>query len=103
MPAIAIPEEPLAEFCRRWKITELDLFGSALGSDFGPESDVDLLVTFREGVTYRLRDYLQMEEELREIFGREVDFVERHLVEESPNWIKRRAILDSAIPIYVEG
>ena len=41
-----IPSDQLAEFCRRWKVAELALFGSALREDFRPDSDVDLLVTF---------------------------------------------------------
>src|SRR5690349_12586494 len=44
--ALALPHQALAEFCRRWKIRELALFGSALREDFRPESDIDLLVTF---------------------------------------------------------
>ena len=43
---LAIPHEKLQEFCRRWQIVELALFGSALRDDFGPDSDVDVLVTF---------------------------------------------------------
>jgi len=44
--AIEIPFERLAEFCRRYQVRELALFGSALREDFGPDSDVDLLVEF---------------------------------------------------------
>jgi uncharacterized protein len=41
-----ISEDALAAFCRKWQVVELDLFGSALRDDFGPESDVDLLVVY---------------------------------------------------------
>jgi predicted nucleotidyltransferase len=47
--AISIDKERLAEFCRRWKIKEFALFGSVLREDFGPESDVDVLVSFGHG------------------------------------------------------
>ncbi len=43
---IAIPQDKIADFCRRWKITEFALFGSVLRDDFRPDSDVDVLVTF---------------------------------------------------------
>jgi predicted nucleotidyltransferase len=41
-----VPRTALALFCRRWRITELALFGSVLRPDFRPDSDLDLLVTF---------------------------------------------------------
>ena len=100
---IEIPRREIAAFCRRWRIAELDLFGSVLREDFGPESDIDLLVTFEPGVGWRLTDYLQMEAELRAVFGRDVDFVERELVEDSPNYIRRREILHALVPVYVAG
>jgi predicted nucleotidyltransferase len=101
--AVAIPDEQLAAFCRLWSVTELSLFGSVVTKDFGPESDIDVLVTFAEGVHWQLRDYLRMEAELAEIFGRRIDLVDREAVEESPNWVKRRAILSSLVTVYVAG
>jgi hypothetical protein len=92
----------IAEFCRRWKITELRLFGSALREDFGPESDVDLLVTFAPDAQWSLLDHARMEEELSGHLGRRVDLVSRRAVERSPNWIRRRAILESAELYYAE-
>ena len=43
---IDVPKEKIEDFCRRWKIVELALFGSVLREDFRPDSDVDVLVTF---------------------------------------------------------
>lgn len=77
------------------------LFGSVLRGDFGDDSDVDVLVTFEPGTRYSFEDMDRMERELAELFGRRVDLVERRLVEQSENHIRRRAILDSAEPIYV--
>jgi len=98
---IEIPDEALAEFCRRWKITELALFGSALRDDFRPDSDVDFLVRFAPDANWSLLKHIEMEEELAGIIGRKVDLVNRLAVERSDNWIRRKHILDSAEVIYV--
>jgi hypothetical protein len=98
---IKVPRDKVADFCRRWKISELDLFGSALRDDFGPESDVDVLVSFAEDARWSLLDMVAMQEELKQLLGREVDLVERHAVEASENYIRRRHILSSAEPVYV--
>ena len=76
------------------------MFGSALREDFGPESDVDLLVAFDEEARHSLFDMVRMEEELGEIFGREIDLVERAGIERSRNYLRRKAILESAETIY---
>lgn len=96
-----IPRDKIAEFCRRWKIIELSLFGSVLREDFQPDSDVDVLVSFAPDVTWSLWDLVTMQEELTQILGREVDLVERRAVERSKNYIRRRHILSSAERIYV--
>lgn len=94
-----VTEEQIAAFCRKWQIVRLELFGSALRDDFDDQSDVDALVTFA-GRRAGLRDLLDMEEELQRLFGRKVDVIKRHLVEESPNWIRRTRILKSAREVY---
>lgn len=91
----------LSAFCRRWKIRELDLFGSSLRSDFGRQSDVDVLVTFADDASWSLFDHGRIEAELAQILGRKVDLVSRRAVERSDNWIRRDAILGSAVPLYV--
>src|SRR5712692_7250524 len=98
---IPIDREKIAEFCRRWKITEFALFGSVLRDDFRPDSDVDVLVTFAPDAEWSLFDDVDMEEELSAIFGRKVDLVSRRAVERSDNWIRRKAILSTAEPVYV--
>ena len=99
---IEIPYEKIAEFCRKWKIQELSLFGSVLREDFGPDSDIDVLVSFVPGADWSLFDHIRMEEEFSTILGRNVDIVTRRTVERSDNWIRRKAILESAVPCYVE-
>ena len=98
--AIAIPEREMAALCRRWHIVELALFGSALRDDFGPDSDVDLLVSFDPGTRVTLLDMECIREELTEMLGRQVDVLERSAVERSRNYIRRSAILKSAEIVY---
>ena len=100
-PWIEISKTKLADFCRRWKIAELELFGSVVREDFKPGSDVDMLVTFAPEAEWSLLDHVLMEEELSQIFGRKVDLITRRAVESSRNWIRREEILKSAEPFYV--
>ncbi|MBZ5579303.1 MAG: nucleotidyltransferase family protein [Acidobacteriia bacterium] len=97
---ITIPRERLHEFCRRWKITELRVFGSALREDFRPDSDVDLLVDFAPDANWTLLNHVAMEEELSGMLGRKVDLVSRRAIERSSNWIRRKAILETAEPYF---
>ncbi len=100
---IPLDLEKIKDFCRRWQISEFALFGSVLREDFSPESDVDVLVTFSEDAHWSFFHLETMREELKEIFGREVDIVERRAVERSENYIRRRHILQSLEPVYVAG
>jgi predicted nucleotidyltransferase len=68
-----IPEDKIAEFCRRHGVARLALFGSVLRDDFGPDSDVDVLVEFPPGMIPSLLDLGGMLMELRDMLGREVD------------------------------
>jgi len=97
---LQIPKEPLAEFCRRWQVSELAIFGSALGENFGPESDIDVLVTFAADADWSLFDHVRMEQELKSMFKRDVDLVSRRAIERSQNWIRRKTILETAQVIY---
>ncbi len=98
---IAIPQKKIADFCRQWQITELSLFGSAIRDDFGPESDIDVLVRFAPDVTWSLLDLARMQDELSRILDRQVDLVERAAVEKGENYIRRRHILRSLETLYV--
>lgn len=91
----------MAAFCRRWKVRELAVFGSALREDFRPESDIDLLVTFESDANWGLLEQTTMESELSALLGRRVDLVSRRAVERSTNWIRRKAILESARTVRV--
>lgn len=103
MTRIKIPKAKIAEFCKRWNVSEFAIFGSALSADFRPDSDVDVLVTFAPQAHVTLFDMVHMQEELKAIFGREVDLVSKRGVENSRNYIRRKNILDSAQVIHVAG
>lgn len=98
-----IPMGEIAEFCQRWRIRELALFGSVLRGDFGAESDIDVLVTFDRDVGWSLLDHIRMEQELERIFGRDVDLVTKRAVEGSHNWLRRQEILSTARIIFPES
>ena len=87
-------------FCARWKVAELALFGSILRDDFGPDSDVDVLVSFSPDAHWGLFDMVRMKEELERIVEREVHLVSKRGVESSRNYIRRREILNSAKVIH---
>lgn len=98
---IALPMDKIADFCRRWQITEFALFGSVLRDDFRPDSDIDVLVTFAPGIRYSLIPYLTMIEEVESILERNVDFLSKRVIEDSHNYVRRKSILQSAKTIYV--
>ena len=91
----------LTAFCRRWRVHELAVFGSALREDFRPDSDVDLLVTFEPDANWGLLEQTTMESELSSMLSRKVDLVSRRAIERSANWIRRQAILESAETVHV--
>jgi predicted nucleotidyltransferase len=82
-------------------VRELAAFGSVLREDFGPTSDIDLLVTFETGADWSLIDHERMREELVTLIGRDVDLVSREGIERSTNWIRRQTILGTARPLDV--
>jgi predicted nucleotidyltransferase len=94
---IRIPRKRIAEFCKRWKVVEFSLFGSILREDFNLGSDVDVLVTFAPGAQVRLFDMVEMQSELKAIFARDVDLVEKASLN---NPYRRREIFQTAKKIY---
>jgi predicted nucleotidyltransferase len=87
----------IPQFCKRWGITELSLFGSVIRTDFKPDSDVDVLVTFRADVEWSLVEWIEMRDELQNLFGRRVDFVEKRAIR---NPFRRQSIMDTQRIIY---
>ena len=97
---VALPMDQIAEFCRRWAVIEFALFGSVLRNDFGPDSDVDVLVTFDPQAKPTLLTLGGMLNELEAMFGRRVDLLERRGVEQMPNPYRRPEILRTARVVY---
>ena len=96
-PHIAVDHERIGEFCRKWQARELAFFGSVLRDDFRPDSDVDVLVTFAQQAPWSLWDLIRMQDELKEIFGRDVDLVEKRGLR---NPFRKHEILRSHQVIY---
>jgi len=94
---VDIPVERLRPFCEKWKIIEFSLFGSVLTDAFGPDSDVDVLITFSPSPGWSLLDHVRMVHELTELLGRKVDVAQEALLE---NPFRRRHILLSKELIY---
>jgi predicted nucleotidyltransferase len=97
---VALPTDKIADFCRSWNIVEFSLFGSVLRSDFGPDSDIDVLVTFAPDAAWTLLDHVEMQDELEVLLGRKVDLVSRRGIERSRNILRRDAILCSSEVFY---
>jgi predicted nucleotidyltransferase len=96
-PQIEIDQGRIAEFCRKWMVAEFSLFGSALRDDFGAENDVDVAVTLAPDAPWSLYEWVDMIEELQEIFGRKVHLVEQTAVR---NPYRRHEILTTKQVIY---
>jgi predicted nucleotidyltransferase len=94
---VPIDLDAISDLCRRWKVTELSLFGSVLRDDFRPDSDIDVLVTFATDSPWSLLDLVTMREHLRQILGREVHLVEQ---EGLRNPFRRQAILSHREVIF---
>lgn len=96
--ALTIDRERLAELCERYHIRKLALFGSVLREDFGPDSDIDVLVEFKPGHAPGLA-FFRLQDELSKLIGRRVDlhtpaFLSRYF---------RDKVLREARVIYVAG
>jgi len=100
---VQIAQDVIIDYCQRWRIVELAVFGSVLRDDFQPSSDIDILVSFKVDAKWTLLDHVQMQDELGALFGREIDLVSRRGLENSRNRIRREAILNSAAVIYVSA
>ncbi|HYI13675.1 MAG TPA: nucleotidyltransferase family protein [Thermoanaerobaculia bacterium] len=96
--AIPVPHEEIAAFCRKWGIRRLAFFGSVVRDDFRPESDVDVLVEFRDR-TPGLKFFWDVPNELSQILGgRTVDLLTPASLS---NWMKRE-VAATAVPVYDE-
>jgi hypothetical protein len=96
-----LPVAEIGALCRKHRVRELYLFGSALREDFRPDSDIDLLVVFEPDAERPWMGHFgELEADLSRLLNRPVDLVSRRAVEQSRNWIRRKAILDQAHLLY---
>ncbi len=72
---ISLSEKAINDFCQRYPIRRLSLFGSVLRDDFTPDSDVDVLVEFEPNAGIGYFELVEMQDELNAIFGRSVDLL----------------------------
>lgn len=100
---IEVPVDAISQFCQKWKVTEMALFGSVLRGGFDDDSDVDVLVSFAGDAHWGLFDLVAMQEELEGLFGREVDLVQQAAVERSENYVRRKSILENLEVVYAAG
>lgn len=101
--SVDIPIKKIADFCQKWQVTELALFGSVLRDDFRPDSDIDVMVQFHPDAHPTFSTLDQIEAELKTIFDRDVDLITRQGIEASRNYLRRHEILSTAQVIYATG
>lgn len=94
---ITIDQERLEDLCRRHGVARLSLFGSVMRDDFGPHSDVDVLVEFAPSAQIGLLDLARIQLDLSELLGRDVQV-------STPGSLSRyfrQGVVESAVPVYV--
>ena len=90
---IEVPEEKIAEICRRYQVREMAVFGSAARGELRADSDIDVLVEFIPEATVGW-DFFRLEEELSELFGRRVDLGTKRSLKP---WVKRNVLRDDRV------
>ena len=93
LPTLPPTREQIAEFCRKHHISWLAVFGSVLRDDFGPESDVDVLVEFEPGHVPGLA-FFRIQDDLSELFGRRVDLGTKKSLS---RWIKAQVLSEAKV------
>jgi len=94
---IKILKTEIDNYCRQHHITELALFGSVLSEDFGPDSDIDVLITLEPDCHYSLYDVMAIRDDLEKLLNHEVDLVEKQAL---TNPFRRHQILNNMEIIY---
>ena len=103
---LTITPEQLRDFCIRWQITELAVFGSILRDDFRDYgdhvSDIDLLYSLDQSSSHSLFEIMQMREELENVCCRKIDLISKPGIKNSRNWLRRQEILNSEVILYAQ-
>lgn len=100
MPMPSVDKKKIEMICRQWGISEMAFFGSAIRKDFGPDSDVDILISFFPEAEPSLFDMVRLQSELENLLERKVDLASRRAIESSRNPLRREEILNSAEVFY---
>jgi len=99
---IDLDSKAIRDFCLKWKINELSVFGSILRDDFRSDSDINFLVYYEPDATWDLYDVEVMRHELAKLMGRRVDLISRSAIERSDNRFVKKEVLSSAEPVYAK-
>ena|SRR5258708_98902 len=99
---IDLDSQAIREFCKKWKIKELSVFGSILRDVFRPDSDIDFLVTYDRDAEWDISDVVNMKHELAHALGRPVDIISRSAIERSDNRFIKKEVLSTMEPIYAK-
>ena len=94
---LGVSRETIADFCRRWKVKEFALFGSAARGEMRPDSDVDVMVEFEPDGLPHGWGYIDMILELEDLFGRSVDMLTKGIIR---NPFRHRSIERDLIVLY---
>ena len=100
---LKISSDEIAEFCQKWNIEELALFGSVLSDRFHAGSDIDILLSFQPYSRQGLLTLAKIKHELEVLLSRDVDIALKTAILKSDNWIRRQEILQTAQVIYEQG
>lgn len=96
---IPVPEDHIRDFCMKWKIRNFRFYGSIMRDDFRPDSDIDVIVEFTPDAHTTFFDMSSMQEELETLLSRKVDLADRHSVDQSQNYIRRKGMLSGKPPV----
>ena len=99
LPIPKLADDQIVHLCQEYGIRELSILGSALRENFGMESDLDLLVEFKQDVHIGLMDFAALQRRLSLLVGRLVDLVSK----QGLNPLIRDEILAQAKIIYADG
>ncbi|MBC7785416.1 MAG: nucleotidyltransferase family protein [Burkholderiales bacterium] len=94
---ITLPLQQIAAFCQRYGVAEFSVFGSVLRDDFGPDSDIDVMLAFLPGHGFTFENTPDIQDELRAMFARPVDVIEKGKIR---NAFRRHAIMNSYRVVY---
>ena len=96
-PAIDVPKTQIESFCQKYGVEEFALFGSVLRKDFGPDSDIDVMLKFKPGYGFTFENTPNIQDDLKQIFGRPIDVIEKGKIR---NPLRRQAIMSAYQVVY---